>query len=96
MLKHRKMDKDVEYRNARLTDEQKCEFLELMGYKGMARKQLIVIGHELLFSTSQTYKFLEKMVKKELIFKSRVFDDGRRILYHQKLLNGLIPKVKKS
>ncbi|KKK96252.1 hypothetical protein LCGC14_2664590, partial [marine sediment metagenome] len=52
MLKHRKMDKDVEYRNARLTDEQKCEFLELMGYKGMARKQLIVIGHELLFSTS--------------------------------------------
>ncbi len=94
MMKNRKMDKDVEYRNARLTEEQKCEFLELMGYGAISRKQLVVIGHELLFSESQTYKFLERMVKKGLISKSRVFDDGRKILYHQK--NETIPKVKKT
>ena len=76
------------YRSARLTDKQRIEFLELMGFDRMKRPALVKIGEQLCITSSQVYKLLLKFIKDGKIITADDLNDGRALNYYQVHIKG--------
>jgi hypothetical protein len=71
------------YRNRRVTDELREEFLDKMTTLEMTRSELVQLGKSLAITYSQVYHMLSRLIIEKKIKLSRDIRDGRKLLYYK-------------